>query len=728
MFQSLNEKELINLFKNFKVFIDTCSLLHNDASIFFLKTLPKILIDINKRIIVPKRVIDEINKHSKSKNQELRNKAKIATTILNEYQKFQIIDIKGEESDSFADNLFIAVFTKFRMKYNLCLITQDYGLSEAILDLNNKTRAVDHIKKIRIARLTTLEKDIRIYDNLKEIGKDIGKEKNKENGIYRNNESNSKKTHVQSKNTRKIKNKFQKKTINKFKTCTQIRDMKDEKLICTYLPSLNETIHTLQFGDMKLKSEIASGGEGTAFLTDKNLVAKIYKKEKLTKLRYEKLKLMVSKQVNIDGVCWPLDLVFNNQNEFIGYLMNKAEGTILELSIFKPMLLQKKFPNWNRENLINLSITILEIIKQLHFRNIIIGDLNPFNILIKNESEVYFIDTDSFQVEDYPCPVGTINYTAPEIQGKDYKSFLRTIEHENFAIATLMFMLMLPGKPPFSQQGGSNPAENIKKMNFPYPVGGNYDGLAPKGVWEFIWRNLPKIMKDAFYKTFKDNDRLSIHAWIMQFRNYLYEVKTGNLTHELYPKTLKELKNVTCSKCGKETIWKSDEYLQCNSHIFCKDCDPLYNKIVYNSKNYNSKPIHYDTNKSLKKKEKREARKTEIVKNENIDFISIGNKKTTIKYVLKDIIKTENGQIFFTEAIINANKIAIGKGHSEAESKKNAYTLALENIKNQGKRRNLKQTLNNSNNKSNNSNYYQKNNNSPKRKSFFEKLIIFFTK
>ena len=99
--------------------------------------------------------------------------------------------------------------------------------------------------------------------------------------------------------------------------------------------------------------------------------------------------------------------------------------------------------------------------------NIIIGDINPLNILVKSPTEVYFVDTDSYQVENYPCPVGTIEFTPPELQGKNYETFLRSFENEYFAIATLVFMILLPGKSPYTQQGGGDPAANIRAMEFP---------------------------------------------------------------------------------------------------------------------------------------------------------------------------------------------------------------------------------------------------------------------
>ena len=66
------------------------------------------------------------------------------------------------------------------------------------------------------------------------------------------------------------------------------------------------------------------------------------------------------------------------------------------------------------------------------------GDLNPTNIMVKFSEKVFFVDTDSYQIEDFPCPVGTPDYTAPEIQNRKKYDFLRSIGNENFAVATLL--------------------------------------------------------------------------------------------------------------------------------------------------------------------------------------------------------------------------------------------------------------------------------------------------
>ena len=179
---------------------------------------------------------------------------------------------------------------------------------------------------------------------------------------------------------------------------------------------------------------------------------------------------MLSKKIECEGVCYPVAALYNSNKEFIGYMMPKAKGKELQKSIFIKPLFLKNFPNWKKRDTVELCITILEKIKYLHDRNIVMGDINPANILIVSPKEVYFVDTDSYQVEDFPCPVGTNNYTAPEIQRKHFSDFLRTMGNENFAVATLLFMIMLPGKPPYSQQGGEDPINNIIKMDFSYPL------------------------------------------------------------------------------------------------------------------------------------------------------------------------------------------------------------------------------------------------------------------
>ena len=137
--------------KEYKIFIDTCSLLHYASEGFFVNIIPLLHLYDNK-LIVPLRCIEEIKKHSNNHNdEELSQKAKSCIKKIDQLIEAGFIEIRGEKTDNFADNVFQVVFTKFRMNHKLLLITQDYDLAADILALNgNKSVIANDVKVNRI--------------------------------------------------------------------------------------------------------------------------------------------------------------------------------------------------------------------------------------------------------------------------------------------------------------------------------------------------------------------------------------------------------------------------------------------------------------------------------------------------------------------------------------------------------------------------------------------------
>ena len=319
---------------------------------------------------------------------------------------------------------------------------------------------------------------------------------------------------------------------------------------------------------IELKKKLAEGGEGSVYTTSLGggFVAKIYRRDRLTSDRKGKIELMISKKIDCPGICFPEAVVLNGNGEFVGYLMREAKGYELGKSVFQPKLFLQKFKNWTKKDTIQLCITILEKIKYLNDRNVILGDINPANILVVSPKEVYFVDCDSYQVEGYPCPVGTVNFTPPEAQQwKDYKTNLRTQEMENFAIATLLFMIMLPGKPPYSAVGGESQSKNIINGDFPYPLTEDTN-KTPPGKWGFIWSHMSYKTKEAFFQTFKKGQkhfqptrRLSTDEWIKVFETYHYSmanmIKNDPMSNDIFP-TRKKGENIveyrTCTSCHQK--------------------------------------------------------------------------------------------------------------------------------------------------------------------------------
>lgn len=356
-----------------------------------------------------------------------------------------------------------------------------------------------------------------------------------------------------------------------FDVCNKVTSVNMDVIKVSNIPQEGDIVYTEGNVELKIMDEIGHGGEGHVYFTNSPFLAKIYKSENITNRIKGKIEKMLQRRIECDGICYPVAALYNSQKEFVGYLMPLAKGKELQKCVFMPKLLSKNFPKWKKRDLVELTITILEKIKYLHDRNIIIGDINPNNILVVSSKEVYIVDTDSFQIEDFPCPVGTVNFTAPEIQKQHFGGFLRSKGNENFAVATLLFMLMLPGKPPYAQQGGEDPVSNIIKMDFSYPFGGESNKKAPDGPWRYMWSHLPYYVKEVFYKTFRAGEefssadkRPSVDKWIDIFSRYLSDLDSGNMakndsmSEELFPVRTKKwdsnLNVINCKVCNKEEI------------------------------------------------------------------------------------------------------------------------------------------------------------------------------
>lgn len=334
----------------------------------------------------------------------------------------------------------------------------------------------------------------------------------------------------------------------------------------------------------KLARQIGAGGEGQVFeLAGDNRVAKIYHRDQLTANRIAKLELMASRTISRDGICWPEKLVYASDGSPVGYVMQKAQGYPLQKSLFVKPLLSQRFPRWQRENLVNVCLSFLERMQYLHALNVLVGDINPMNVLVDGDgSSIFIVDTDSFQVEGFPCPVGTVNFSPPHLQHKNFKTLLRTEDDELFAIATMLFMTLVPGKPPYSQQGGESPERNIVDGNFPYPFGEDHrSNNVAAGPWRYIWSHLSFKLKELFHKSFRNNERIPISDWMSALRDYKGSISAGHLSNEIFPLGFKVPKGkgieVTCSAqgCGKTFEMHQDRLNELRTDgkkIFCPDC------------------------------------------------------------------------------------------------------------------------------------------------------------
>jgi len=310
----------------------------------------------------------------------------------------------------------------------------------------------------------------------------------------------------------------------------------------------------------RLTTGLGGGGEGKVFLTNTGMACKVYSKARLTEGVKTKLQLMRTAPFAREGLCWPRSVAFNTRGEFVGYLMDRAQGREIQKCLFiKPLLLQH-FPHWDRCNLVDLVISILDIIQSLHSENVLLGDINPLNTLVDDRGRAYFVDTDSYQIEDFPCPVGTPTFLAPELAGRQLSEVLRTPAQESFAVSTLVFMLLMPGKPPYSHAGGTDPAQNVRKRHFPYNLGEKRGVDVPAGPWRFIWSHFPYRLKEKFHQVFAGQSRPDVSDWLDVLRQYRYDLEAGHVSSEIFPTSFKQLNQ-------QQVEAKGGKWLRCmNSH------------------------------------------------------------------------------------------------------------------------------------------------------------------
>ena len=363
--------------------------------------------------------------------------------------------------------------------------------------------------------------------------------------------------------------------------------MPDTKIQRSVIPGSGDKVCTENGKAYTLGRLISSGGEGSVYATDvQGRVAKIYNEKSCTARLREKIRLMTAGRLNFKGICFPLEVLNNSKGEFTGFIMEEAKGRTLTCLKMPQRDFENAFPTWKKDDLVCLSISILKKIKYLHDHNVLMGDISLKNIMFVSPYEVYFIDTDSYQYGSYPCSVGTDEFVAPELFGRDLDSVMRTEGNENFSVATLLFMLMMQGKQPYAHQGGSQSAADIKAMIFAYgtgerPVPGNVWELQPIGAWRYIWSHLPHRLKNAFIDTFRrdgnnntEATRFSVDDWLTQM--YAYHTAMSNMigndsmSAELFPtreKYSKDVKYRVCKICG-ETLPEALFY----NDTTCKDC------------------------------------------------------------------------------------------------------------------------------------------------------------
>lgn len=466
--------------------LDTSFILDTRFCDFFYSTYNK-LQSYNQKLIIPQEVITEIIKVKDEKKITKEHYLEVMY-LLEEYRKSKELKIVKELSHkNHTDNLFIAKITELRLRHNILLCSNDKNLIRDVNNLNNS--------------LSTYKiKDIKTYsfNNLKNFDK-------------------SKEDYIISDNRNKIYN----------------YEKIDNSLIdkTPYKTESNELLSNITL--------FQKGGEGIVYKNGNNKLIKIYHKNEMDKNQEKKIRSLIGLK-NCSNVMLPKEIVYNKSNQFIGYTMDLVKNSET-LDSYLRGIIGKKY-NPTRLDLVKICIRISEIAKNLHSQGIFIGDWNLKNILINPLTfDINFIDTDSFQTKDFPCPVAATGFLDPDFikltKGNKLNSYFRNEKNEIFSYCVLIFTVLMLGKAPFAGKNNNNIENN--EYHFPYRFNSSKE-KEPEGMWKFIWHNFSFRVKDSFYDTFKYGISYKIDWWLHALNGYKNNIENGTNSNRLIETELKK--------------------------------------------------------------------------------------------------------------------------------------------------------------------------------------------
>ncbi|QRM34831.1 hypothetical protein [Microvirga sp. VF16] len=173
---------------------------------------------------------------------------------------------------------------------------------------------------------------------------------------------------------------------------------------------------------------------------------------------------------------WPTALLYpKDSDEPIGFLMPLVRGRFPISTLSSPKGQLARFPNADWRFLVRVSTNLARAFNAVIKAGCIVGNVNPANILVGQDASVILTGCDTFQIDMIDSVVGEaaqVTLLAPELQDKPFGGLVRSVNHDNFALAVLIFQLLFAGRHPFAGRylgDGDMPISRaIAEFRFPY--------------------------------------------------------------------------------------------------------------------------------------------------------------------------------------------------------------------------------------------------------------------
>ncbi len=309
-------------------------------------------------------------------------------------------------------------------------------------------------------------------------------------------------------------------------------------------------------------STISSGGEGeihSVISSPKrfnNICAKIYFKSKRTVELEKKLKFMVANPPNQIYstnymIGWPLDIIYDTQKKFIGFIMPLAYNNSKPLIVLTAKNLSKKLSHIWVEKFdrrlgsssmlarLKLICNIAIPIHVLHSTNkYVLKDFKPENVLITCDGKISLVDMDSVQICEnqqllFPGTAATPNYIPPEYYtknvGKDISSPIDKY-WDYFALGVVFYQVIF-GLHPYVVTPAIKKDENCNEIyqniaqNL-FPFGKNANKISSYPPLHNNFKLIPLELQSLFKNAFSNNptERTSPETWVKVIKSIIQKI------------------------------------------------------------------------------------------------------------------------------------------------------------------------------------------------------------
>jgi DNA-binding helix-hairpin-helix protein with protein kinase domain len=177
-------------------------------------------------------------------------------------------------------------------------------------------------------------------------------------------------------------------------------------------------------------------------------------------------------------------------------------------------------------------LLLAESVAALHAQSVVVGDLNPENVVFTPAAgparwRAVLLDSDSFQIRgadgrQFHCGVARPLYTAPELVGCDLSRTWRDVSSDHFALAILIYQLLLHDHPFDNVINPAEPdlpiSEKIRRGLYPHAA------AVPTGLKASPARPAPQevsaTLAEAFQRSFASDPprRPGAAEWVLLLR------------------------------------------------------------------------------------------------------------------------------------------------------------------------------------------------------------------